>query len=135
MKEDIIMGGITPIGSPVVTPTVDETKKQSSLNTTHKVQQGEMPRVENAEPKVNVNQPKAFNEQQVNAAVEQLNEFVSATQRDLLFKVDDDAGRVVISVVDRKSEEIIRQIPEELALRLAKNLKENGDLILIKQQA
>ncbi|MBU2710486.1 flagellar protein FlaG [Zooshikella harenae] len=135
MKEDIIMGGITPIGSPVVAPTVDDTKKHSSLNTIDNVQQGEMPRVENTEPQVNVNQPKAFNEQQVTAAIEQLNDFVSARQRDILFKVDDDAGRVVISVVDRESEEIIRQIPEELALRLAKNLKEHGDLILIKQQA
>lgn len=128
------MGGITPIGSPVVTPTVDDTKRQPSLNTTNKTQQGEQPHSENIEPQ-RLNQPTAINEQRVAEAVEQLNDFVSAMQRDIFFKIDDEAGKVVISVVDRASEEIIRQIPEEIALRLAKNLKEHGDLILIKQQA
>lgn len=59
----------------------------------------------------------------VEQAVARLNDYVQSLQRDLHFTVDEDLGRTVVSVVDRNSQEIIRQIPSENALNLARNLK------------
>jgi flagellar protein FlaG len=60
----------------------------------------------------------------VEKAVEQLNDYVQSFQRDLRFTMDKDLGRAVVHVVDRNTQEVIRQIPNETALRLARNLKE-----------
>ena len=56
-------------------------------------------------------------------AVEQLNNYVQSTQRDLQFSLDEDLGRTVVRVLDRNTQEVIRQIPNETALQLARNLK------------
>ena len=58
----------------------------------------------------------------VEKAVEQLNEYAQSFQRDLRFSMDEDLGRTIVRVVDRTTQEVIRQIPNETALRLARNL-------------
>ena len=60
---------------------------------------------------------------QVEKAVEQLNEYVQSLQRDLRFSLDEELGRAVVRVIDRSTQEVIRQIPNETALQLARNLK------------
>ena len=45
-------------------------------------------------------------------------------QRGLRFQVDDATGDTVISVIDRQTDETIRQIPPEELLNLSKRLKE-----------
>jgi flagellar protein FlaG len=42
----------------------------------------------------------------------------------LEFRIDDDSGRVVVSVVDRHSGEVLRQIPNEEALRIAHHIQQ-----------
>ena len=59
----------------------------------------------------------------VEQAVARLNDYVQSTQRDLRFSVDKDLGRTVVRVIDSNSQEVIRQIPNETALNLARNLK------------
>ncbi|MCL6414452.1 flagellar protein FlaG [Aestuariirhabdus sp. Z084] len=65
----------------------------------------------------------------VDNAVSDLNDFVQDIRRDLNFKVDDDAGKVVVQVTDRKTGEMIRQIPSEEALALAERLTEARSLL------
>lgn len=48
---------------------------------------------------------------------------VRATGRNLQFQVDDGSGIVVVRVVDSASGEVIRQIPNEEFLRLARNVR------------
>jgi flagellar protein FlaG len=60
--------------------------------------------------------------QQVDSAVKQLNEYVQSTQRGLKFDYDEAASETVITVVDRSTNEVIRQIPDEVALELARSL-------------
>ena len=67
---------------------------------------------------------------QVESAVSQISEFVQNIQRDLQFSVDEDSGRIVIKVIDSETNEVIRQIPPEDALRLARDLGSAGSLIL-----
>ncbi len=55
-------------------------------------------------------------------SVSQLKDLVQSVQRDLQFSIDDFSGRTVITVLDSKTEEIIRQIPSDEVLALAKNI-------------
>ncbi|MDR9426322.1 MAG: flagellar protein FlaG [Marinobacter sp.] len=63
-------------------------------------------------------------------AVSQLNDFVQNVQRDLQFEVDNDLGQTVVKVVDQQTQEVIRQIPDEVALRLAEKLQQDEPLTL-----
>lgn len=65
----------------------------------------------------------------VQAAVKQIESFLKDSGRSLEFKVDDVTGRTVISVRDAGGE-LIRQIPGEEALRVARALS-NGSKSLI----
>lgn len=58
----------------------------------------------------------------VERAIAKLNDYVQSIQRDLKFRVDEDLGRPVVTVVDRSTQKVIRQIPNETAIRLAQNL-------------
>ena len=54
-------------------------------------------------------------------ATEQLNQQMRRNSRDLSFSVDDVANKVVVTVKNREGE-VVRQIPNEAALRVAHNL-------------
>ena len=60
-------------------------------------------------------------------AVNQLNGYVQNIQRNLQFNIDKESGVMVVKVIDTKSEKVIRQIPTEETLRLARSLAEHGD--------
>jgi flagellar protein FlaG len=62
--------------------------------------------------------------QQVSQAVSDLNEYVQTVGRDLQFSIDEASGRTVIKVLDSESKDMIRQIPAEEVLVLARQLKE-----------
>lgn len=70
------------------------------------------------------------NKTELSNAVKQINEYAQNIKRDIEFSVDDDTGRTVIRVYDSNTEELIRQIPNEEVIELAKNLKSNNGLIL-----
>jgi flagellar protein FlaG len=55
-------------------------------------------------------------------AVEALNQFLRESQRSLLFQVDEASGRTIITVVDPNSGEIVRQIPPEETLAMARSV-------------
>ena len=61
--------------------------------------------------------------EQLEAAIERLNELMKDGQRSLAFSVDKELDEVVVRVMDTKTNEIIRQIPNEESLRFAKNLE------------
>ena len=54
-------------------------------------------------------------------ATEHLNQQMRRNSRDLSFSVDDVANKVVVTVKNREGE-VVRQIPNEAALRVAHNL-------------
>ena len=61
--------------------------------------------------------------QAISETVSRLNEAVQVVKRDLQFRVDDESGRTVITVLDSETEEVIRQIPPEQVLTLAENIE------------
>jgi flagellar protein FlaG len=71
---------------------------------------------------------------EVKEAVSRLNDFAQKTQRDLNFQVDEDSGKTVIKVYDRQSEQLVRQIPNEEALEMAKRLSADEPSMLFSAQ-
>lgn len=67
----------------------------------------------------------ANNDVNLKKAVDDLNGFIQNTHRDLQFSIDEDSGTMVVRVIDSKSEKVIRQIPNEETLRLARSLAED----------
>ena len=65
----------------------------------------------------------AQSRQQVQEAIADINRYVQSIQRDLKFSVDESSGESVVQVIDRSTQEVVRQIPSDVALRLARNLK------------
>ena len=63
-------------------------------------------------------------------AVTKLNDYVQSVQRDLEFSFDDELGRSVITVIDRNTQEVVRQLPDDLALELARKLQNDEPLHL-----
>jgi flagellar protein FlaG len=61
-------------------------------------------------------------ENQLEATVSQLNSALQQAGRSLNFSIDKDTGITVVQIRDQKTNEVIRQIPPEEALALAKNL-------------
>jgi len=68
-------------------------------------------------------------------AVSELNDYVQTIQRDLEFSIDHDSGRTIIKVIDSKNNEVIRQIPSEEALSLARRLDQLGGGSILKVKA
>jgi len=67
---------------------------------------------------------------QLHDAIGTVNDFVQNIHRELQFSVDQDLGRTVVKVVDSESGDLIRQIPEEIFLELARKVKEQGEVNL-----
>ena len=65
--------------------------------------------------------------EELQGIVEKLNEHIQSVQRNLNFSVDDSSGKTVIRVVDTSTEELVRQIPSEDALRISQSIQEQLD--------
>jgi flagellar protein FlaG len=72
--------------------------------------------------------------EQVKKAVENLKQATQSTAQNLQFSVDHDTNQTVIRVVDGNTNEVIRQIPSEEVLQIAKSLDKLSGLLL-KQKA
>jgi flagellar protein FlaG len=53
----------------------------------------------------------------------QIDTFLRDTNRALQFRVDDASGRMVVSITDAATGEVIRQVPGEEALRMAERIE------------
>jgi flagellar protein FlaG len=69
-------------------------------------------------------------QEKVQAAVAQMNEFIQSTQRDLHFSYDAESGNTIVKVIDRSTQEVIRQIPDQIFLKLAETLDPQTPLSL-----
>lgn len=70
----------------------------------------------------------------VKKAAEQINKLVQQFDRNLQFTVDKDTGTQVVKVIDTETKDVIRQMPTEEMLAIAKALDKLQGL-LIKEKA
>ncbi|MCV6613436.1 MAG: flagellar protein FlaG [Cellvibrionaceae bacterium] len=74
-------------------------------------------------------------QQDLEKAVSRLNDYVQSTQRDLRFSMDEGTGQTVITVLDRNTSEVIRQLPDQVVLDLAKKLNQEEPIKLFSAHA
>ena len=67
---------------------------------------------------------------ELHAAVQDIAKNVRNVQRSLQFSVDQNSGRTVITVVDKTTEEVIRQIPPEEILAIADRIESVSGLFV-----
>lgn len=108
--------------------TVVSSIQQASQQQNVQAQQGQTQQVTATEQsrervQASIQESEQVSSQDLEAAIERLNELMKDGQRSLNFTVDQDLDEVVIKVTDTETEELIRQIPNEEALKFAKNLE------------
>ena len=74
-------------------------------------------------------QPIAANDAKLGKVVKQLNEYAQSIQREVEFNIDSDSGQTLVKVIDTKTKEVIRQIPSEEALSVARYLSRGHGLV------
>jgi flagellar protein FlaG len=55
--------------------------------------------------------------------VARLNESMKSSSKELNFSVDEVSKRIMVSVTDRRTGEVIRQVPSEAILKVAHNIE------------
>lgn len=68
--------------------------------------------------------------EEVTKAVKATNEFVGSINDALQFSIDDETGKTVVKVIDSNTQEVIKQIPSEEMIAIAKALDKLKGLLL-----
>ena len=61
-------------------------------------------------------------------AVTKLNQYVQSIKRELNFSIEKETGRTIVKVIDSTTNEVIRQLPSEAAIEIAKQVKTTQNL-------
>jgi flagellar protein FlaG len=75
-----------------------------------------------APPKV-----KDFETKDIQQAVEDLRNFVQGLDRDLSFRIDESIDRSIITVRDANTNQLVRQIPAEEIVEIAREIRQDLD--------
>ncbi len=69
----------------------------------------------------------------IDQAVRDINTYLQKVQRNLEFSVDKETNRVVVKVIDAESGEVVRQIPAESVLAMARDLRKEKGLLFAQR--
>lgn len=86
-----------------------------------------LPNTGSGVPNATTQRVNSLSHEEVLDAVRNLNDFVQNSRRELNFSVDDQTGRTVVKVIDHETKEVIRQIPAEEVLAVARRAAEEMD--------
>src|SRR5688572_31712229 len=59
----------------------------------------------------------------IESVTRQIDSFLRSMNRSLQFRLDESTGRMIVSICDSETGEVIRQVPGEEALRIAQDLE------------
>lgn len=81
---------------------------------------------------------KPENSEAVKASIDSINQFISEYQRTVKFSIDGDTNQTVIKVINTATDEVIRQMPSEEVIALAKIIENlaseyNASMMLSEQ--
>ena len=65
----------------------------------------------------------------IEGAVSDLNNLAQQMRRELQFSVEEESGELVVKVIDKETDEVVRQIPSEVLLELRKRMTEAAGAI------
>jgi len=77
--------------------------------------------------------PQVPNMQQLAAAVKDINKAVA--NQGIEFSIDSDSGKTIVKIVEQGTNKVVRQIPSEDAMEIAKALEKAQQGLLIRQKA
>ncbi len=78
-------------------------------------------------PKGPEGQPVDQSAKALDTAIKEFKQYLQQSQSDLMFQVDESSGRTFFKVVDANTKEVIRQVPSEEILAMARKLRELAD--------
>lgn len=112
-------------GASTAVSSVQQASQQQNVQAQQSQQAAQVHSSEQSKERVQaaIQENEQVSAEELDAAIERLNELMKDGQRSLNFSVDKDLDEVVIKVMDTETEELIRQIPNEEALKFAKNLE------------
>ena len=102
---------------------LQNSQKTDSSDSKDKVDQAKQKRQEVASERFADSNQKSSREE-LDETISQLNSSLQNIQRNLEFSVDKEVGMIVINVKDKNTDEVLRQIPSEEFLELARNLQD-----------
>jgi flagellar protein FlaG len=73
-------------------------------------------------------------EEQLSQALKNINSVLQSRSQDVEFSIDQDSARTIVTVTDKTTHEVIRQMPTKEAMEISKAL-EHLQSLLIKQTA
>ena len=73
--------------------------------------------------------------QQVQQALQTINRALQTSNSNLEFTIDQSTQKTIVRIVDSESGELIRQIPSDAALAIAKSIGELQSGLLLRQKA
>ena len=110
MVNNVNSSGVVPPEAQVKTPVAKTQSKEAQ----DKVEVKKVEAVENSGE---------ASEQEIETAVEELNQKVANQELNVSFSVDEKSGRMVVKIHDKMTGELVRQVPSEETLRFAKNVE------------
>ncbi len=72
------------------------------------------------------------NKEEITEVVDSLHEFVNMVQTKLNFSVQEETNNIVVRVIDRETDEIIRQIPAEEIMKVQARMQELSGILFDK---
>ena len=119
---EITNNQVNPVALEGLTPT-----KASSVVAAVNVVAEQVATIVPAETALTVKRDGVSLRESLQSAVAQLNDYMQNVERSLQFTIDEDSGKDVVTVLDKKTEEIIRQFPSEEVLVIARQIAEQRD--------
>jgi flagellar protein FlaG len=72
--------------------------------------------------RVGVEQPKAIEDAELEDAVKTVNKFISPITDGIEFSIDLNSGKTLVKLIDRQTNEVLRQFPSKEMLAISKEL-------------
>jgi len=107
------------------------TNMNSQNTELQRVNQQKVQQIQNQENqnKVQQQENQQISPEELNQAINDLNKKLDMLNSQLRIETDEDTGIQVIKIVDKETKEVIRQIPPEAVLKVAKYLDEVAGLL------
>ncbi|TAM19336.1 MAG: flagellar protein FlaG [Candidimonas sp.] len=111
---------LSTVGTVPISPSADKAQLSPAFLDTKKAESKPIEAKTESAPRV----------EQVKQAVNKINTIVQGFDREVLFSVDHDSGKIVVKVMDTARNVVIRQIPSAEALAISHSLDKLQGLII-----
>lgn len=82
-----------------------------------------------------IEKPAPLSIEQIEQTVDEIRRQIAPVDQNLLFTIDKDTGKTIVRLIDSSTKEILRQIPSEELVAIARALGKSGQSGLIERKA